>query len=57
MQLAPALLASLLLSCLVPGREGRQYTLNVPRVLLPLVPRSGVKTNFTLNSQHGCFEW
>lgn len=35
----------------------RQYTLNVPRVLLPIVPASGVKANFTLKSQAGCFTW
>ena len=38
---------------------GKQYTLNVPRVLLPYVPPSGarVKSNFTLRSEHGCFTW
>lgn len=35
----------------------QQYTLNVPRVLLPLVPTSGVKSNFTITSTHGCFTW
>ena len=28
------------------------------QVLLPYVPeQSGVKTNFTLKSQNGCFQW
>jgi nuclear pore complex protein Nup210 len=36
---------------------GKQYTLNVPRVLLPHVPSSGVKSNFTLKSDYGCFTW
>lgn len=35
----------------------KQYTLNVPRVLLPRVPQSGVKSNFTLKSEYGCFNW
>ena len=35
----------------------KQVRLNVPRVLLPLVPTSGIKSNFTLKSQQGCFTW
>jgi len=35
----------------------QQYALNVPRILLPLVPSSGIKSNFTLTSTHGCFTW
>ena len=37
--------------------DGKQYTLNVPRVLLPFVPTAGTKSNFTLTSEHGCFSW
>ena len=48
---------SLLLLASLLAAHCRQYTLNVPRVLLPLVPASGVKANFTLKSQAGCFAW
>ena len=34
-----------------------RFTLNVPQVLLPLVPSSGVKANFTLTADKGCFRW
>lgn len=45
------------LSSILCAVQCRQYTLNVPRVLLPIVPASGVKANFTLKSQAGCFTW
>ena len=48
---------AVLVLALLPVVTCRQYTLNVPRVLLPIVPSSGVKANFTLKSQHGCFAW
>lgn len=34
-----------------------RFTLNVPQVLLPLVPPSGVRANFTLTADKGCFRW
>ena len=37
--------------------SGTRFTLNVPQVLLPLVPPSGVKANFTLTADKGCFKW
>ena len=47
-----------LLILLAGGCTGKQqYALNVPRILLPLVPNSGIKSNFTLTSTHGCFTW
>ena len=36
---------------------GSKFTLNVPQVLLPLVPSSGVRANFTLTAKQGCFIW
>ena len=36
---------------------GSKFTLNVPQVLLPLVPSSGVRANFTLKAKQGCFVW
>lgn len=36
---------------------GTRFTLNVPQVLLPLVPSSGVRANFTLTADKGCFIW
>jgi hypothetical protein len=46
-----------LLLLLIPCHAKQQYALNVPRVLLPLVPSSGVKSNFTITSTYGCFTW
>ena len=37
--------------------SGTRVTLNVPQVLLPLVPSSGVRANFTLTADKGCFVW
>ena len=37
--------------------SGTRFTLNVPQVLLPLVPSSGIKANFTLTADKGCFKW
>ena len=37
--------------------SGTRFTLNVPQVLLPLVPSSGIRANFTLTADKGCFEW
>ncbi|XP_019850496.1 PREDICTED: nuclear pore membrane glycoprotein 210-like [Amphimedon queenslandica] len=54
----PLLLLSLLLVLsFIDTGASKQYTLNVPRVLLPRVPPSGVKSNFTLKSDYGCFNW
>ena len=54
----PVTVASFLAVFLLGVGSGKQqYALNVPRVLLPLVPSSGIKSNFTLTSTHGCFAW
>lgn len=37
--------------------SGTRFTLDVPQVLLPLVPASGVRVNFTLTANKGCFKW
>ena len=37
--------------------SGTRFTLNVPQVLLPLVPPSAVRANFTLTADKGCFRW
>ena len=52
-----AVVALLVLFLLGVGSGKQQYALNVPRVLLPLVPASGIKSNFTITSTHGCFSW
>ena len=39
------------------GARSTRVTLNVPQVLLPLVPSSGVRANFTLTANNGCFTW
>ena len=39
------------------GARSSRVTLNVPQVLLPLVPSSGVRANFTLTADKGCFTW
>lgn len=44
------------IAALVVASDAR-FTLNVPQVLLPLVPSSGVRANFTLTADEGCFKW
>jgi len=47
----------LVLIAVLSTASGARFTLNVPQVLLPLVPSSGVRANFTLTTDKGCFEW
>ena len=55
--LARMFFLAVLAASLLVDSQGKQYTLNVPRVLLPYVPTSGIKSNFTLKSERGCFSW
>lgn len=50
------MLVIVLVAVLVTADDTR-FTLNVPQVLLPLVPASGVRANFTLTADKGCFKW
>jgi len=51
-------LVHVLVACTVVAiNGGSKFTLNVPQVLLPLVPSSGVRANFTLTAKQGCFIW